>query len=135
MGRILCFFGLHRWDVGTVPHKLQRYTAEGQPVHYYTLNYCVRCGKLMNRKMFKKISGVVIDVCRDHGVWLDEGELAQIRSFIANGGLAKYQEHLHEEILKNHRHIQKLAGEVNNVKFIQKMMNLYKPKYWLLKMF
>ncbi|MBN2406205.1 MAG: zf-TFIIB domain-containing protein [Elusimicrobia bacterium] len=95
---------------------------------------CVRCGSLMARRIFKKISGVLYDECPDHGVWLDAGELEQIRCFVANGGLEQYQEFLNHRIQKNHRDIQKLAGTVNNVKFMQQMMHLYKPKYWLLKL-
>jgi Zn-finger nucleic acid-binding protein len=36
---------------------------------------CPRCRKLMNRVNFAKSSGVVIDVCKSNGVWLDRGEL------------------------------------------------------------
>jgi len=39
---------------------------------------CVRCGELMNRKNFSRISGVVIDECSSHGVWLDAGEIEKI---------------------------------------------------------
>lgn len=96
---------------------------------------CLRCNSFMKREMFKKISGVIIDICRDHGVWLDAGELEQIRSFIANGGLEKYMDYMDSKISKNHRDIRKLAGEVDKVKFIQKMTHLYKPRYWLFRLF
>ncbi|MEJ2032881.1 MAG: zf-TFIIB domain-containing protein [Deltaproteobacteria bacterium] len=59
---------------------------------------CARCEAVMVRRNFRRISGVLIDVCRDHGVWLDAGELEQIRCFIANGGLDKSQD---REIQKN----------------------------------
>src|SRR6266542_2774949 len=36
------------------------------PVEYLP---CVRCGKIMNRKNFARISGVIIDECSRHGVW------------------------------------------------------------------
>ncbi len=36
---------------------------------------CVRCGKLMIRKNFARISGIIINECSRHGVWLDAGEL------------------------------------------------------------
>lgn len=96
---------------------------------------CVRCGRIMNRKMYKKISGVIIDICRDHGVWLDSGELEKVRIFIANGGLEEYQEHMDRMIEKNRRSIEKLAGRTNRVEFIQQMMHLYHPKYWFWKLF
>src|SRR4030042_3627503 len=45
---------------------------------------CPKCGTVMNRKNFKRISGIIIDICPKHGVWLDHGELEQIRAFVAN---------------------------------------------------
>ncbi len=95
---------------------------------------CVRCGSFMLRKNFKKISGVIIDICADHGVWLDNGELEQIRCFIANGGLEKYQEYLDQRISFNHEEIRKFASDLSNVRFIQQMLHLYKLKYWILKL-
>jgi len=42
---------------------------------------------MMNRKNFAVISGVIIDLCKDHGIWFDYGELEIIMNFIARGGL------------------------------------------------
>jgi Zn-finger nucleic acid-binding protein len=53
---------------------------------------CPTCGKSMNRRAFGRISGVVVDVCRDHGVWFDSGELAQVLAFIERGGLERARE-------------------------------------------
>lgn len=39
---------------------------------------CPTCGKQMERGRFAASSGVVIDVCHDHGVWLDGGELGAV---------------------------------------------------------
>ena len=39
---------------------------------------CPTCGKQMERGRFAASSGVVIDVCHDHGVWLDGGELRAV---------------------------------------------------------
>ncbi len=50
---------------------------------------CLTCGELMNRKQYRyagRSSGVVIDICRDHGTWLDDQELEKIISFIRSGG-------------------------------------------------
>jgi len=46
---------------------------------------CVRCGKLMQRKNYAH-SGVIIDVCSDHGVWFDADELPNILRWIRTGG-------------------------------------------------
>ncbi len=48
---------------------------------------CPACGELMNRSNFAKISGVVIDTCKPHGVWFDAQELPRIIEFIRKGGL------------------------------------------------
>jgi Zn-finger nucleic acid-binding protein len=51
----------------------------------------------MNRRNFGRISGVLVDVCREHGVWFDAGELSEVLSFIENGGLARTRERESEE--------------------------------------
>lgn len=62
---------------------------------------CPDCGQLMNRQNFARISGVVLDVCRDHGVWFNHGELTRLVQFIREGGLGRAREReradLHEE--------------------------------------
>ena len=40
----------------------------------------------MQRKNFRKSSGVILDVCGAHGTWLDADELEQIAGFILSGG-------------------------------------------------
>jgi Zn-finger nucleic acid-binding protein len=50
---------------------------------------CPECGELMNRKNFSGISGVVLDICRTHGLWFDRKELQGIADFIEKGGLEK----------------------------------------------
>jgi len=50
---------------------------------------CPVCLKMMNRTNFARISGVIIDSCRDHGIWFDPGEVERIMDFIAKGGLQK----------------------------------------------
>ncbi len=59
----------------------------GRPQRYYVP--CPVCGELMNRKNFADCSGIVVDVCKAHGLWLDRLELQQIVGFIRDGGLRK----------------------------------------------
>ncbi len=54
------------------------------PVKYVP---CPVCGDLMNRSNFARISGVVIDTCKQHGLWFDASELPRIIEFINKGGL------------------------------------------------
>jgi Zn-finger nucleic acid-binding protein len=59
------------------------------PVRYIP---CVTCRQLMNRQVFARISGVIVDVCKDHGVWFDTGELEAVIEFIEAGGLEAARE-------------------------------------------
>jgi len=43
----------------------------------------------MNRKNFSRISGVIINECRSHGLWLDADSLEKSRHFIADDGLER----------------------------------------------
>ena len=53
---------------------------------------CPECGHLMNRSNYARISGVILDTCKSHGVWFDRDELRRVLSFIEKGGLLKAQE-------------------------------------------
>jgi len=53
-------------------------------VHYVP---CCVCAKLMNRVNFAHASGVILDICKAHGVWCDRDELRRIVEFIRAGGL------------------------------------------------
>lgn len=61
----------------------------GESKHESNVRYvpCPACGVLMNRSNFARISGVVIDSCKPHGVWFDAQELPTIIGFIQKGGL------------------------------------------------
>ena len=50
---------------------------------------CVACGDLMVRRNFGGSSGILIDVCRNHGVWLDDRELQRVLDFVRAGGLER----------------------------------------------
>ncbi len=50
---------------------------------------CPQCRKHMNRDSFATGSGVVLDICRQHGCFLDNGELTRLLGFIESGGLEK----------------------------------------------
>lgn len=89
---------------------------------------CVRCGKLMNRKNFRRISGVIIDECGRHGVWLDAGELEKIRHFIADGGLDRSQD---REIEQTRTELRDLATKVDQTAFVQKILHFWNFKRWL----
>ncbi len=62
-------------------HKAKR--SEDYPVAYIK---CPVCGGLMNRMNFGSRSGVIVDRCKNHGIWLDGGELRQIMEWVKAGG-------------------------------------------------
>lgn len=52
------------------------------PVKY--LN-CPVCKNLMLRKSYGNLSGVIIDWCKPHGIWLDGGELGTLLKWVRSG--------------------------------------------------
>ena len=66
---------------------------------------CPTCGKLMNRSNFAHSSGVVLDVCKTHGLWLDRGELQRVLYFIAAGGLADARRRDEERLIEEQRRL------------------------------
>lgn len=50
---------------------------------------CPGCRQHMVRKNFGRTSGVVLDWCGQHGMWLDADELEHVARFVAAGGLER----------------------------------------------
>jgi Zn-finger nucleic acid-binding protein len=71
---------------------------------------CPVCRNMMNRKNFVRVSGVIVDVCRPHGIWFDAGEMEKIMDFIARGGMREARE-AEREIEKDQEAQQKLRRE------------------------
>lgn len=53
---------------------------------------CPDCGKLMNKVQFAERSGVVVDRCRNHGIWLEGGELRRLMEWKKAGGQVLQQQ-------------------------------------------
>lgn len=82
-------------NVFSIDHKrIDALLREGRPgrnrVAYLK---CPVCGAFMNRINFGHRSGVIVDQCRTHGVWLDSGELRRLFDWRKAGGQL-----LHEEV-------------------------------------
>ena len=75
-------------NIGGVRHALierinsDRHMAE-RKVRY---RKCPVCREFMRRAGYAKRSGVVVDICRHHGVWLDNGELVHLLEWTKAGG-------------------------------------------------
>jgi Zn-finger nucleic acid-binding protein len=90
---------------------LQQYPDPPKPVTAVEIRYrpCLACGKMMNRMNFGKLSGVVVDVCRGHGTFLDAGELHQIVAFIKAGGLERLRQQQLEDMKEEEERLRALA--------------------------
>lgn len=72
-----------------LPRKTRFELTEAEAVKYVP---CPQCRNLMNRRNFAGVSGVIIDTCRECGVWLDNQELNRIIRFIEAGGMERARE-------------------------------------------
>jgi len=52
---------------------------------------CPACGEMMHRVNFGKRSGVIVDRCKDHGVWFDTEELERVLAWVRSGGERRAQ--------------------------------------------
>ncbi len=85
--------------LGALPTPDQPPLVKLEPVQYRP---CPACRQRMNRVNYAKRSGVVLDVCKAHGIWFDRDELRRVLAFIAGGGLDRARE-LELEALKDAR--------------------------------
>lgn len=58
---------------------------------------CPRCREPMERITFATRSRVVVDVCANHGMWLDAGELVALCAFMKPAAVSRAQDQLYEE--------------------------------------
>ena len=70
--------------LGMASHAPTNATGEKSKVNYVP---CPECSQLMNRMNFARCSGVIVDICKQHGTWFDRDELSRIVEFIGDGGL------------------------------------------------
>ena len=73
------------------------------PVRYRP---CPTCGKLMNRSNYGGGSGVILDGCRDHGLWFDKGELLSIVTFLERGGWDRIRQREREKLAEEVRSLE-----------------------------
>jgi len=59
-------------------------TRPGQSAVVY--RRCPRCRQRMNRRNYGRGSGVIVDQCREHGIWFDCGELEAVLQWVRKGG-------------------------------------------------
>lgn len=75
--------GLSREDAGS----LRRVLPTSNPTEEVKYVACVRCGERMARRQLAPRMGIIVDICRSHGIWFDGGELERFAAFARAGGL------------------------------------------------
>ncbi len=65
---------------------------------------CPVCRKTMNRRNFGRRSGVVVDTCKEHGIWFDAQELGDILKWLRAGGEQRVERQQESEA----RHVERL---------------------------
>ena len=63
-------------------------STDNRPEHAPIYKSCPDCKQHMRRHIFAKKSGIVIDSCKEHGVWFDPQELELILNWVRAGGSA-----------------------------------------------
>jgi Zn-finger nucleic acid-binding protein len=64
---------------------------------------CPVCKMMMSRVNFGYQSGVIIDQCREHGIWLDNGEITHLMEWKKAGGQVLSQQKTKQKIHPNQR--------------------------------
>jgi Zn-finger nucleic acid-binding protein len=85
---------------GAPPRRSNFRSPPGAEIRYLP---CPICENPMNRRNFGRRSGVIIDSCRDHGVWLDNQELNRIIRFVEAGGLEQTRAEEAEDLKREKR--------------------------------
>lgn len=87
LGALVDAFVKHVFEVDQTKFEQARNNSHAKP-HTDKVRYvkCPVCRKLMNRQNYGLQSGVIIDCCRDDGIWLNGGELSQIFAWTKAGG-------------------------------------------------
>jgi Zn-finger nucleic acid-binding protein len=70
-----------------LPNWPEKAGTEVPPGSFYVA--CLHCDQFMQRRQFKhndRSTGIIIDLCRNHGIWLDHRELERITEHIRERG-------------------------------------------------
>lgn len=89
--------------LGALPAPDKPQGAKLEPVQYRP---CPACQQRMNRVNYARRSGVVLDVCKEHGIWFDKDELRRVLAFIAEGGLDRARKLEIEELKEAKRAVE-----------------------------
>lgn len=88
-----------------------------KPVLDTTVRYvpCPHCKVRMSRQNYLRVSGVIVDTCPNHGIWLDRDELRRVAAFLQQGGVLRAQKQEREDLGLQQKHraeIQRAQAEL-----------------------
>lgn len=65
---------------------------------------CPLCSNRMNRTSFARGANVVVDVCKEDGIWFDAGEVHAVIDFVESGGLERARRRAAEDrVMENEK--------------------------------
>ncbi|HSE31534.1 MAG TPA: zf-TFIIB domain-containing protein [Pyrinomonadaceae bacterium] len=77
---------------------------------------CPECRQLMNRANFARCSGVIVDLCKKHGIWFDRDELSRIIEFIKDGGLDAARSKEKMQLEEERRQLEQMKSGIHSYK-------------------
>lgn len=83
MHELAAIASTHRDDHSAGEERAALRNSEGAPDALATERFrtCPECQSTLRKDVYKYGSGIVIDVCDEHGVWLDRGEIDGIEAW------------------------------------------------------
>jgi len=91
---------------------------------------CPTCAQRMNRTNYARRSGVILDVCKTHGIWFDKDELRRVLAFISEGGLDQAREQEIEE-LKGAKRLAAVQGPQHPASSYEFSQQMNAQGHWL----
>jgi len=126
-GELDCLLSETSQKVFSIDHRQLATLQNSKPSEPESISYrpCPVCRKLMNRQNFAERSGVVIDCCHQHGIFLDGGELRRIQLWIQSGGalLAKSQKEKQAPVRLDESEMD-LSNESTQYSWVQDLLSL-----------
>jgi Zn-finger nucleic acid-binding protein len=77
---------------------------------------CPKCGKMMNRQNFGRLSGTIVDTCSGHGTFLDRGELHHVVRFILDGGFDRLRQAELERLKEEQQRLRELEAHLRHMR-------------------
>lgn len=96
---------------------------------------CLFCEEPMSRVNYARSSGVLINICRAHGVWLDTNELHEIMQFIRSGGLDRARAKELEKLKQERRRVEDAQARLRDQRIESRMergpfASMLGPLWW-----